>query len=396
MSSTRRLLAGLCLASVAPLLALAPAPAAAAARPFVIGTDLSYLPMLDGFGAAGASPFRAAAGGPTGDALAMAAAGGATHVRLRLWVEPLARNPSGWPARNADGSADDSYANLTGVLGMARRIVANNLSLWLDLHYSDTWADPGHQTKPRAWASLAVPELAAAVAAHTTAALSALAAQGTPADIVQVGNEISAGMLWAGAGQACAQGGALFAAGCDQAAQWAVFGGQLMAAGLRAARAAQPGALLVVHSDLGNKLNTTWGASYIVTFYKDLASSLGEGGTALFDAIGLSYYPNWGAGPSTNVAKLAAVRDAFPDKAILLAETSWPYQGGGSPWDEFPRTPAGQAAYARSVAAQVRALAGGAGLAWWGAEFYNQTSGAGWTSLWDEQGVALPALSAFQ
>ena len=72
----------------------------AAVRPFILATDLSYLPMLDAYGTS--SPFRAAPGGPTGDALAMAATGGATHVRLRLWVDPLAHNPSGWPARGDD------------------------------------------------------------------------------------------------------------------------------------------------------------------------------------------------------------------------------------------------------------------------------------------------------
>jgi len=365
--------------------------AAVTARPFILGTDLSYLPMLDGGGGGAASPFRARAGGPPGDALDMAAAGGATHVRLRLWVNPLARNPSGWPARG-----DDTYANLTGVLAMAARVAARGMRVWLDLHFSDTWADPGHQSKPRAWAALPVaPDLAAAVAAHTDSALRALAAQGSPADVVQVGNEVSAGMLWAGAGEPCNAGGALFASGCNETSQWRVFGA-LVAAGLQAARAAQPDALIIVHTDLGNKLNTSWGAGYIVTWYSNLvAATSAAGGAALFDAIGLSAYPHWGFGDTSNVAKLSVVRAAFPDKAIVLCETSWPYQGDATPWDEFPLSPEGQVAFLRAITAQVRALEGGAGLAWWGAEYFNQSSGAGWTSLWDQGGVALPALGAW-
>ena len=89
------------------------------------------------------------------------------------------------------------------------------------------------------------------------------------------------------------------------------------------------------------------------------------------------------------------MRAAFPDKAILLCETSWPFQGAAAPGDEFPSSPQGQADFLRAITAQVRALEGGAGLAWWGGEFYNQTSGAGWTSLWGEDGVALPALAAW-
>ena len=357
--------------------------ALAAARPFILGSDLSYLPMLDAGGTD--SPFRATNGGPTGDALAMTAAGGATHVRLSLWVNPLAHNPTGWPARG-----DDTYANLTGVLAMAKRVVANKMRVWLDFHYSDTWADPGHQAKPAAWAALTVPELAAAVTAHTTKALVALAAQGTPADVVQVGNEISAGMLWAEPRQTCAEGGALFKDGCAALGpngNWPTFA-SLMAAGLRAVRAAQPDALLMVHSDLGNELNASSGA-YIVTFYEKLQ----QFGAGDFDAIGLSFYAEWGAGPSTDVAKLSIVHAAFPDKLIILAETAYPFQGARNPWAEFPFTEQGQLAYLKSVTAQVRALQGGGGLAYWGAEFYNQSSGAGWTSLWGEDGVALPALS---
>jgi arabinogalactan endo-1,4-beta-galactosidase len=385
-----RVLAALAAALAAAAPPRAPAAsAAAAARPFLLGTDLSYLPMLDGGGAA--SPFRARAGGPTGDALAMAAAGGATHVRLRLWVDPLEHNPTGWPARG-----DDTYANLTSVLAMSARVAQAGMRVWLDLHYSDTWADPGHQAKPARWAAMTLPDLIVAVARHTVTALSALAAQGTPADVVQVGNEVSAGMLWAGAGGPCASGGALFAAGCNETSQWGVFGA-LMGAGLQAARKAQPDALIIVHTDLGNKLNTSWGAAYIVQWYASLvAATAGAGGADLFDAIGLSAYPHWGFGATSNVKKLSVVRAAFPTKSIILCETSWPYKGGpASPWDEFPFTPDGQTAFLRAVTAEVRALEGGAGLAWWGAEYYNMSSGAGWTSLWDEGGVALPALAAW-
>jgi len=90
------------------------------------------------------------------------------------------------------------------------------------------------------------------------------------------------------------------------------------------------------------------------------------------------------------------VHAAFPGKAIILAECSWPWQGTASRWDPYPFSPAGQVAFLQDLAAQLRALPGGGGFAWWGAEYYSFASGAGWTSLWDEAGVALPALSAFK
>jgi arabinogalactan endo-1,4-beta-galactosidase len=181
---------------------------------------------------------------------------------------------------------------------MARRAHAAGLALWLDFHYSDVWADPGHQFKPAAWASLAGASLEAAVYNHTMGALTALASQGTPAAVVQVGNEITNGMLWAAAGEPCADGGALWQAGCSQGGKsnnWPALGA-LVAAGIRAARAAAPGAALIIHTDLGNRLGSSPSAAYIVDWYRSLADS----GAADWDAVALSFYPNWGAGNTTD------------------------------------------------------------------------------------------------
>ena len=356
------------------------------AADMILASDMSYLSRLDCAGEC--SPYRAVAGGPTADALAMAAAGGTTHVRLRLWVDPSTHTANPWPSADADYT----YASIAGVLEMAKRVVGAGLKVWLDLHYSDVWADPGHQSKPAAWAALSGADLAAAVANHTFAALTALAQQGTPAAVVQIGNEVSAGMLWAQRpGDVCSDGGALFLSGCEaQGADgnWPQFAA-LVAAGLRAARDAAPGALLIMHSDLGNKLNTSWGAAYIVTFYQNMAKY----GAGDYDAVGLSFYPMWGSGWSEDIAKLTAVSSAFPDKKIIVAETAYAYEGSAGPGLEFPYTPAGQLAWVRAVVAQVRALPTGAGIAYWGSEFFNIEPGAGWSALWDKSGVALPALS---
>jgi arabinogalactan endo-1,4-beta-galactosidase len=108
----------------------------------------------------------------------------------------------------------------------------------------------------------------------------------------------------------------------------------------------------MVHTDLGNRLNESWGAAYVVTWYTQLVAALGAGGAASFDAIGLSFYPHWGAGPTTNIARLGAVRAAFPDKQIFLAECSWPYQGAASPGDEFPVSRDGQVSFSASESAR--------------------------------------------
>jgi hypothetical protein len=101
---------------------------AARTRPFLHGADLSALPEIEAaggvFGDADSS----------GDAVAILRAHGMDAVRLRLWHAP---------ARGACG--------LAATVAMARRVKAHGLPLLLDLHYSDTWADPGHQAKPAAW-----------------------------------------------------------------------------------------------------------------------------------------------------------------------------------------------------------------------------------------------------
>ena len=126
---------------------------------------------------------RAASTGPaparTGDALAILKSAGQNYARLKVWVNPA-----------------DGYNNKARVLAMAKRVKAQGMKLLVDFHYSDTWADPGKQNKPAAWAGHSYSQLKTDVYNHTYDVLNALKAQGTTADMVQVGNEINGGMLW--------------------------------------------------------------------------------------------------------------------------------------------------------------------------------------------------------
>ena len=66
----------------------------------------------------------------------------------------------------------------------------------VDLHYSDTWADPGNQWKPAAWANHGIQQLQKDVYDYTYGVCTTLKAQGTTPDSIQIGNEINVGMLW--------------------------------------------------------------------------------------------------------------------------------------------------------------------------------------------------------
>ena len=104
---------------------------------------------------------------------------GATYVRLRVWTDP----PAG-------------YSDEASALAMARRAKRAGLKVLLNLHYSDFWADPAHQTTPAAWQGQDLATLARTVHDYTRDIVARFARHGAPVDMVQIGNEVTAGMLW--------------------------------------------------------------------------------------------------------------------------------------------------------------------------------------------------------
>ncbi len=338
---------------------------------------MSYLPALDCEGTC--SPYKRSADAQPEDALLILAASNITHVRVRIWNDPVG------PYLN------DTYANLTHVAHLAKRIKAAGLSLWLDFHYSDTWADPSHQFKPAAWLDEPASSLAGSVYSFTQMVLTTLQAQGTPPAIVQVGNEIDAGMLWNASDQPCSDGAAIWpsaSSGCTSEGQWKLLG-SIVGAGLKACRDVLGRSVTtMIHISKGSMLGLSYGAKVINMFYTNFTNY----GASDFDAIGLSFYPHWGAGNTSNARNLAGVHAAFPTKQLILAETAFPFMPDCDPGSEFACTPQGQLEYIQSLISNLRATPGAAGVAWWGGEYYNQKTGAGHTALFDQNAVALPAL----
>jgi arabinogalactan endo-1,4-beta-galactosidase len=120
--------------------------------------------------------------GKAKDLLALFKDHGCNAMRLRLFHSPNGKGPV--------------VNSLEYTLKLAERIRAAGLRLILDLHYSDTWADPTHQAKPKAWQDLAPDRLEAEVLAYTRQVVAAHKGRGILPDIVQIGNEITPGMLW--------------------------------------------------------------------------------------------------------------------------------------------------------------------------------------------------------
>ena len=109
-----------------------------AVLPVLRGADISALERIEQAGGV----FR---DGVAGDAIAILRAHGANLFRLRLFVNP--------------DHTEVQVNDLDYTVRMAVRIKAAGARLLLDIHYSDTWADPGHQSVPAAWAGLGIDSL---------------------------------------------------------------------------------------------------------------------------------------------------------------------------------------------------------------------------------------------
>ncbi|MCD2196192.1 arabinogalactan endo-1,4-beta-galactosidase [Actinomycetospora endophytica] len=260
---------------------------------------------------------------------------GATDVRIRVWVDP----PS--------GSSD-----LATALTIARRAHDAGLAVILDLHYSDTWADHQRQETPSRWRGLDLPDLAGVVQTYTRETLAAFDRQGTPVDVVQVGNEISHGMLWPTGW-----------VGPGDDADWSAFL-TLLRAGVRGAHEGAPRARVMLHVDTG-------GDAVATSRFVDHVDAAG----IRFDVIGLSYYPFWNG----SLDQLSRTLDGLVDRYhrdVLVAETAYPWtleQGDHlqnivtsanqlPDGARFPPTPQGQAAYYEALRAVVANVPGGHGL----------------------------------
>ena len=181
-------------------------------------------------------------------------AAGINAIRLRVWVKP--EDPNGWSGK------DD-------VVRMAKRAAEAGMSVMIDFHYSDFFADPSRQKTPADWVSFDLKGLSAKVAEHTKDVLSALKSAGVTPHWVQVGNETRPGMLW--------ETGRLYNDKGEIAGGWSNYAA-LSNAGYDAVKSVFPAAKVIVHIDNAYQDNT-W-------FFDKLKAAGGK-----FDMIGLSHYP---------------------------------------------------------------------------------------------------------
>jgi len=149
------------------------------AATFYKGVDLGWLPAMETAG----YKFKNASG-TYQDEMTIMKGLGVNAVRLRLWV-----NPSGdW----YNGMCDEAH-----VIAMAKRAKAIGAAIMLDIHYSDTWCDPGQQKLPAAWAGdTTISTLGTQVYNYTYQVMTDMKNAGVTPTWVQIGNETNSGFMW--------------------------------------------------------------------------------------------------------------------------------------------------------------------------------------------------------
>jgi len=311
--------------------------------------------------------------GTQGDPLQILNEHGVNYIRLRVWVNPA-----------------HGYNNKAKVALFAQMVKAKGMKLLIDIHYSDTWADPEHQIKPAAWVGHSFDQLLVDIYDHTYAVCSSLKAAGAMPNMVQIGNEINPGMLLPD----------------GSTSNWHNLS-SLLKQGYNAVKACSPSIQVMLH--IANAGDITGARLWF-----DSAKSHG----VQWDVTGLSYYSYW-HGTIFDMKKTVENMKARYGKPIVIAETAYPFtllendneknsiNSSSQLPPDYPATPAGQASNLRAVM-NAACMGGAIGLFYWeptwtvvegnGWNPANPASGNQWENqaLFDFGGKALPAMSEFK
>lgn len=315
-----------------------PPPAPPPTTDFALGADVSWITQME---AEGRKFFNAA--GVEQDCFQILKDLGMNTIRLRVWVNPAA----GWN-------------NTADVIAKATRAKQKGFRIMIDFHYSDTWADPGHQQKPQAWEGLDLAGLSNQLATHTTDVLTQLKNAGITPEWVQVGNETNNGMLWP-EGKAS-----------DDMAAFA----QLVNAGYESVKGVFPDAKVIVHISNG--------------FDNGLFRWIFDGlrnNNAKWDVIGLSLYPTIANWATLNSQCLSNMNDMVQryGKEVMVVEV-------GMSWDQHVAC----GAFLEDLITKTKSVTGGKGIGvlYWEPQSYNNWQGYT-LGAFDNSGKPTPALDAF-
>jgi arabinogalactan endo-1,4-beta-galactosidase len=243
----------------------------------VIGADISFVPQEEAKGK------KYTDNGTQKDVLSILKDHSFNWIRLRLFVDPAAEK----------GYSKEGYCDLEHTIAMAKRIKSAGMKFLLDFHYSDTWADPEKQFTPASWADLKSSALEGKIYSYTYDIIKRFESEGVTPEMVQVGNEVTNGMLWP-------QGKIMG----DSAESFCV----LLRCASAAVRVANPNIKIMVHIANGGD------NKYSVKFFDKIISR-----DVKFDIIGQSYYPKWHGTTQELEANITDLAKRY-NKPIIVVE----------------------------------------------------------------------------
>ncbi|KAK0703620.1 family 53 glycosyl hydrolase [Lasiosphaeria miniovina] len=294
------------------------------------------------------------------------ASSGVNTVRQRVWVNP----------------AGGDY-NLAYNIALAKRAKSAGLGVYVDLHYSDTWADPGHQAIPAGWPT-GIDDLSWKLYNYTLDVSNQFQDVGVQPTIISIGNEITAGLLWP-TGRTSSWGNV---ARLLHSASAAVKDSRL-----------NPKPKIMIHLDNG------WNWSTQNNWYTNVLKQ-GTLVSSDFDMIGISFYPFYSSSATLSALKTSLTNLANGwGKDLVVAETDWP-TSCPAPKTSFPSdarsipySAAGQATWIKDVANVVAGVKGGVGLFYWEpAWIHNANLGSSCADncMFSHSGQALSSMSVFE
>jgi arabinogalactan endo-1,4-beta-galactosidase len=320
---------------------------------FAFGADLSFLKQAEDRG----QVFRDGTNALPG--LQIFHNHGYNWIRLRLFVAPVGGNlPNDLPY----------------TLALARDAKKLGYKFLLDLHYANSWADPGKQPTPEAWKNLTHKQRVKKVFEYTRDTIAAFRDAGLLPDMVQVGNEITAGMLW--------PDGKL-------PENWNNFADYIRAGvkGVDAGCGTNPPPKIMIHTDTGGSIAKT--KRFFDKFNRYAIR---------YDVIGFSFYPWWQGALEDLRENLAFTANTYGKNVIVVeAAYNWrPARESSGRIGPFPETPAGQREFLDEVTRIVMNTPNGCGqgIFWWEPAVASRNGPAS-RGFFDENGNSLPVLSVF-
>jgi arabinogalactan endo-1,4-beta-galactosidase len=273
---------------------------------YIIGADISWVQANEDRGA------KYSDNGVQKDILQILKDHGFNYIRLRVFNDPtISTLKSRGNTPNTNGSAaiqamrlgagqapysTQGYCDLAHTIKMAKRVKAAGMGLLIDFHYSDSWADPQKQFTPTTWFTLPFPDLVKATHDWTRDAIQQMKEAGCQPDMVQVGNEITPGMM-----NDRPDGG-------GSTRNWAQLG-QLLKAGIAGVKDVDPKIQVMLHIDKGgdNAASRQW-----------LDAAIGQG--LQFDILGESCYARWQGRPESWKENFHDLAQRYPNLKFLMAE----------------------------------------------------------------------------